>query len=833
MPIPKAPARPDAIKPDEPRIEALLGALTLEEKVSLCAGSGPWHTTAVPRLGIPALKVSDGPNGVRGNGVSGASAACFPVGSALAATWNEDLAAAVGEALAEEARSKGAGIVLGPTVNLHRHPLAGRNFECYSEDPHLTARIAVAFIRGVQSGGVGACVKHFVCNDSEFERRSISSEVSERALRELYLVPFEAAVREADVRAVMSAYNRVNGTYASSHGPLLRGVLKEEWGFRGLVISDWGAATETVANANGGLDLEMPGPPSAMGAALLAAVRDGQVGESVVDDKVRRLLGTLAACGRLGDEEPEADERSENRPEHRALARRVAAESIVLVRNEGVLPLDPAQIQCLAVIGPNAERAQIQGGGSSIVSAHYEIHPLAALAERLGDRVKILHEPGCRIDKYLPPLDPASLRPAGGEERPGLLLEYWNGEVGDGPAVHTRIVRRSRAFWMAEFSPHVDTLNFGARYSGTFTAKASGAYTFGLQSAGRSRLYLDDELLIDNASEQEPGDGFFGHGSSERRAQIALERGETYGFRVDFQRDPELPHGGIQFGALPPQPNDGIERAIEAARHADAVLVIVGTSGEWETEGNDRRDLALPGRQDELVQRVLEARPDAVVALNVGSPVALDWLQDCRALLQLSFGGQELGHALSDVLFGDVNPSGRLPTTWPVRLEDTPAFLHYPGADGRVEYREDLLMGYRAYDTRGVEPRIPFGHGLSYTAFDYSDLVVPATARPEDSVAISIRVRNTGSRSGQEVVQLYVRSLSSPFDRPDKELRAFTKVELGVGEEKVLRFDLSPRSFSVWDAEGGGWKLNPGEREIVVGASSRDIRARAPLRIGD
>jgi beta-glucosidase len=821
------------MKSEGPRIEEILGSLTLEEKVSLCAGSGPWHTTAIPRLGLPALKVSDGPNGVRGDGVSGASAACFPVGSALAATWNEALATAVGKALAEEAHSKGAGIVLGPTVNLHRHPLAGRNFECYSEDPHLTARIAVAFIQGVQSRGVGACIKHFVCNDSEFERHSISSEVSERALRELYLVPFEAAVREADVRAVMSAYNRVNGIYASSHGPLLRGVLKQEWGFRGLVISDWGAATETVANANGGLDLEMPGPPRAMGAALLAAVRNGQVEESVVEDKARRMLATLAACGRLEDAAAETEERSENRPEHRALARRVAAESIVLVRNEGVLPLEPTRIKRLAVIGPNAERAQIQGGGSSIVRAHYEIHPLAALAERLGAGVDILHEPGCRIDKYLPPLDPASLRPAGGEDRPGLLLEYWNGEVGIGPAVDTRIVRRSRAFWMAEFSPQVDTLNFGARYSGTFTPQASGHYTFGLQSAGSSCLYLDEQLLIDNTREQEPGDGFFGHGSSERRAQIALERGEAYTFRVDFQRDPDLPHGGIQFGALPPQPEDGIERAVEVARDADAVLVIVGTNGEWETEGNDRRDLALPGRQDELVHRVLQARPDAVVALNVGSPVTLDWLEDCRALLQLSFGGQEFGHALSDVLFGDTNPSGRLPTTWPVRLEDTPAFHHYPGTDGRVEYREDLMMGYRAYDTRGIEPLIPFGHGLSYTAFDYSDWVVPTTARPSESIAVSIRITNTGSRSGQEVVQIYVRSLSSPFERPDKELRAFAKVELEVGEEKVLRFDLPPRAFAVWDGEDRGWRLDPGEREIVVGASSRDIRARAALWIGD
>jgi beta-glucosidase len=816
---------------DEPRIARLLAELSLEEKVALCAGSGPWHTTPVPRLGIPALKVSDGPNGVRGNGISGASAACFPVGAALAATWNVDLIRRVGDALGQEAQSKGAGLVLGPTVNLHRHPLAGRNFECYSEDPHLSARIAVAFIEGVQATGVGACIKHFVGNDSEFERHSISSEIAEAPLRELYLPPFEAAVREARVLAVMSAYNRINGTYASSHEGLLRGVLKDEWGFRGLVISDWGAATETVANANGGLDLEMPGPPRAMGERLLAAVRSGEVEEARVDDKARRLLGILSACGLLDNDQPEADERAENRPEHRALARRVAAESIVLVRNRGVLPLDPRRIQRLALIGPNAERAQIQGGGSSIVRAHYEIHPLAALRECLGEDVEILHEPGCRIDKTLPAIDPASLRPAGGEDRPGLLLEYWNGEIAEGPAVETRIVRRCRAFWMGEFSPRVDARNFSARYSGAFTAETGGLYDFSLQSAGGSRLFIDDALLIDNTRDQEPGDAFFGNGSAERRAQIQLEEGESYALRVEFQSDPNLTSAGLQFGALPPQPADGIERAVAAAQAADAVVLVLGTNGEWETEGNDRRDMALPGRQDELAERVLAARPDAVVALNVGSPVTVDWIEACGALLQISFGGQELGHALADILLGEINPSGRVPTTWPVRLEDSPAFPHYPGENGRVEYGEGRLMGYRGYERRGVEPRIPFGHGLSYTEFAYDELQVPESARAGEEVEVSVRVTNAGNRAGQEVVQVYVREPGAGAERPDKELRAFAKIDLNVGQAESIRLRLPARAFEHWDENAGAWRAEPGPREIVVGASSADLRVRAPLEI--
>jgi beta-glucosidase len=646
-------------------------------------------------------------------------------------------------------------------------------------------------------------------------------------------VPFEAAVREADVRAVMSSYNRINGTFASSHAGLLRTVLKDEWGFGGLVISDWGAALETVANANGGLDLEMPGPARSMGDALLAAVRDGHVAEAVVDDKVHRLLATLAFCGALGADASPSEERSENRSEHRALARRVAAESIVLLRNQGVLPLDPAKLGRLALIGPNAARAVIQGGGSSIVAAHYETHPLAALRERLGEGVEIIHEAGLRIDKFVPPLDRAQLRPAGDEDRPGLRLEYWNGELGQGPPVETRVVGRCRAFWSGRFSPRVDPHHFAARYSGTFTPEASGEYTFGLQSAGASRLYIDDVLLIDNARSQEVGDGFFGRGSSERRAGIGLEQGEAYAFRVEFQSDPALPEAGIEFGALPPQPEDALVRAVEAARSADAVVLIVGTSGQWETEGNDRRDLELPGRQDELVRRVLAVCPDAVVALNVGSPVALDWLEECRALLQISFGGQELGNALADVLLGDVNPAGRLPTSWPARLEDTPAFSHYPGEGGRVQYAEELLVGYRWYDTRGIAPRLPFGHGLSYTEFAYRDLRAPETARSGDAVDVSIRVANVGDRPGQEVVQLYLRSLRSPFVRPDKELRAFAKIHLAPGQEETVRFTLERRAFESWDAAAGGWKLEAGEREIVVGASSRDIRARRALRIVD
>jgi beta-glucosidase len=364
------------------RIEELLSAMTLEEKVSMVAGSGMWHSTPVERLGIPALKMTDGPNGARGDNVSGATSACFPVGSALASTWNVDLIEEVGKALGQEAKTKGAQVLLGPTINIHRTPLGGRNFECYSEDPYLTSRLAVHFTQGVQSEKVSACLKHFVCNDSEFERHTISSEVEERPLREIYLAPFEAGVKEAGALSVMSSYNKVNGTYAASHKDLLTGVLKDEWGFEGFVVSDWGGSLETIGNANGGLDMEMPGPARIMGKKLVAAIKAGEVDEATIDDKVRRILRVLIWSGKMDAPEEPAEE-SVDRSEHRSLARQAASEAMVLLKNEDVLPLVASKIKKLAVIGPNAKKGQIQGGGSSGVTPHYQSHPLDALQSAL------------------------------------------------------------------------------------------------------------------------------------------------------------------------------------------------------------------------------------------------------------------------------------------------------------------------------------------------------------------------------------------------------------------------------------------------------------------
>ncbi len=817
------------MKPDsdalENRIAKLLSELTLEEKVSMAAGSDMWHSTGVERLGIPALKGTDGPNGARGAGLEGATSACFPCGTALAATWNPDLVFEVGAELGNEVKSKGAQLLLAPTVNIHRSPLAGRNFECFSEDPFLSARIAVAYIQGVGSRGVGTAVKHFVCNDSEFERMSISSEVGERALREIYLPPFEAAVREAGTWSVMSAYNAVNGTPASDNARLLTQILKEEWGFDGFVVSDWYGTKSTVAAAAAGLDLEMPGPPLQRGPKLLQAVRDGEVDEAAIDDTVRRLLRITLRAGRFEYPE-EAPERSVDTPEQRALNRRAAGEAIVLLRNQQILPLETSGLRSLAVIGPNAETAVIQGGGSAQVSAHYSVSPLEGIRARCGDEVEVVHEAGCLIHKTLPAMD---ARWAACEDgAPGLEIEYFSGLDLEGEAVLCKRSREAVFNWFGSFAPEVDVNAFSARLSARFTPTESGRFSFSLTSAGRSRLRIDSRELVDNWTRQTRGESFFGMGSSEVRAEVELEAGRSYLLEVEYSRQDSPLLAGLKVGCLPPAPEDMLERAVAAASAADAAVVVVGLTAEWETEGHDRASLGLPGRQDELIERVAAENSRTVVVVNAGSPVSMDWIEQVGAALQLWYPGQESGNALADLLFGDLNPSGRLPTTFPRRLEDNPTHTTYPGEDGKVLYGEGIFVGYRYYDRKKVDPLFEFGHGLSYTEFEYSALTLNASEYSEgETIELRLELRNSGERAGQEVVQVYLRDLESSRARPERELKAFAKIALEPGEKRSLELSLDRRSLSSYDPAASAFVPEAGEFEVLVGASSRDIRQRA------
>jgi len=794
------------------RIDDLLTQMTIEEKISMLAGADLWRSFAVSRLGIPQFKTTDGPNGARGAFGSMASpSVATPVGIALGATWNPALVEKVGNVLADELEAKGAHILLAPTVNIHRTPIAGRNFECYSEDPFLSGMLASAYIKGIQDKGKGACIKHFVANDQEYERFSMSSEVDERTLREIYLEPFRIAIRNSKPWAVMSAYNRVNGTYACENDHTLNDILKGEWGFDGIVMSDWFGTYDRQV-PNGGLDLEMPGAARWMSEDNVKhALDDGPLTEEALDGKIRRLLGVLEKAG-LFDKPELHPERGEDKPQHRKIIRAAAREAIVLLKNDGTLPLKKAK--SIAVIGPYANAAQILGGGSSSVTPHYVVTPFEGIKNRAG-KVKVETAPGCYVYKNLPAPAPETLSAADG--RVGLSLNIFNGTELSGDPVYSEVTSRVQHGWFDNSVPNADQEHFSMLMEGFFTPKESGTHTFALSGVGWSKLYLDGRLLIDHSHDSDMG--------QQLTADIKLKGGKPYPIKVEYYWKGNPRWRSLNLGHQPPQPRDTIAEAVKLAKKSDVVVLIASLNGEWETEGADRIDMKLPGTQNELIEQVAKANKNTIVVLNVGSPVEMPWIEKVPAVLQLWYDSQEQGNALADILFGDENPSGKLPTTFPVRLEDNPAYINYPGENGKVRYGEGIFVGYRYYDKKKVAPLFPFGHGLSYTTFKYSNLKLSAKSiTPDQMLKVKVDVTNTGKVAGKEIVQLYVRDMKSTFARPEKELKAFEKVELKPGQTKTITFTLDREAFWYFDTRKNAWSTEPGEFEILVGASSRDTR---------
>jgi beta-glucosidase len=802
----------------EHRGDELLGQLDLDEKAALCHGRDLWTIDGCERLGIPSWTVSDGPIGIRGRG--GTRTACFPSASAIAATFDLGLVRELGTAIGNEARAKNVQMALGPTVNLHRHPLTGRHFECYSEDPELSAQVAVAYIEGLQDTGVGACIKHYVANDQELERFTISADLDDRTLREVYLRPFEDAVATAGVWGVMGAYNFVNGVHACADPELLQGVLKEEWGFAGLVVSDWGALKDGVGPGRFGLDLEMPGPGSFFGGGRLAdLVRSGEVPEAEVDDKARRILRFLDWCGAL-DDGTGATEGELDTPEQRSVARRVAVGSLVLLANDGILPLDPEALRSVAVLGPNAADTAALGGGSSTVAPYYTVSILEALEARLGDGVDVRHEPGCSIRRAVPTIDAELLGadrfrievlPAGGGEPVSVL-------TGQPPFGFL-----GADAWAGAARPVL------LRGTATFIAPEAGVWRFSGGGLHRVRLAIDGGPPTDNMA---PGAVNAGLGNHAGLVDRTLAEGQAVELAFEYEVSPGFDLALYNMGAalVGTDPEADADRmlaaAVEAARSTDVAIVVVGSNDEWESEGSDRADLTLPGEQDELVRQVVAANPRTIVVHNAGSPMAMPWVDDVAAIVQAWYPGQEGGNAVADVLVGDADAAGRMPTTWPKRLEDTPAFAWYPGQDGHVRYGEGRLIGYRWYDAQGIEPLWAFGHGLSYTSFAWGD----ATATAEQAV---LTVVNTGDRAGVEVVQAYVAPAERGADDPPQVLAGFAKVELGPGESAAVEVALSPAAFRRWDAGGRGWVVDSGEREVRLGRSSADIVASVAITVGD
>jgi beta-glucosidase len=812
----------------EQRVEELLGKLTVEEKVALLSGKDTWHTVAIERLGIPAVVMTDGPHGVRANRtgeerVQG-PATSFPTGVSMASSWNRELIHDVGVALAEETRAMGCDILLGPCINIVRTPLAGRNFESYAEDPYLADQIGVAYVNGVQSRGVGTSLKHYACNNQEIERFRGSSQIDERTLREIYLPAFEATVKQAKPWTVMCSYNRINGVYASQNNYLLNEILRKEWGFDGAVVSDWGANHTTVESVQGGLDIEMPGPAKWYGSLLLEALRCWQIEEEVIDDAVRRILRMIARSGKLDD--PGAlPPGSVNTPEHQALARELAEESIVLLKNEkGLLPLAPAAIRSIAVIGPNAAEARIGGGGSSYLEPPYRVSPLEGLKAKLGSAVELGYEQGCDNYVDLPVLKAEYLAPPKGDGS-GLLGEYFNNTDLAGEAAAQRIDSQLDFWWLRPPSGVREDL-FSARWTGTLTVPTAGRYTFELVNTGICRLYLDGKLLAETAPDP--------HAPPRRpvstaTAQAELAAGRPHDIRVEYVKPVGVERRVLYVRlAFTPEPDDRLERSVELARRSDVAVIFAGMPRGFETEGADRPHMQLPGRQDELIRAVVQANANTIVVLNCGSPVEMPWIDDVPAVVLAYYAGQEGGNAVANILLGEANPSGKLSVTYPRHYADNPTFINYPGIR-EVHYGEGIFVGYRYYDIKDVEPLFPFGYGLSYTTFAYSDLRVPEAARIGEPIQVSAQVENTGQRAGKEVVQLYVRDVASSLVRPLKELKGFEKISLEPGESQVVRLVLDQRAFAFYDPSQGGWIVEPGEFEILVGASSRDIRAQAKI----
>ncbi len=816
------------VVPQDPQAQAdqWLGQLTLDEKISLVSGASTWRTVPIERLGIPEVKMSDGPNGVRGEhvGLQRTAAVAMPTGMTMGATWDPVLMGRVGDLLGTETLRRSAHVVLAPAVNLHRTPVGGRTFEYPSEDPELTAALAVAMVQTIQAHDVGVTVKHFVGNDTEIDRHTVDVQIDERVLRELYLRPFEACVSEAGAWGVMSAYNQIDGEFCAANHRLLTEILRREWGFDGFVVSDWFGAHDSARSINGGLNLEMPGPARVHGAALAAAIAAGSVAESDLDAMVRDLL-VLAGRTRAGERSASTPERSVDDPAERRLAREVATAGTVLARNDGVLPIDPASAPKVAVIGPNAKVTRIMGGGSSAVKPLPHTSILDALTERFGS---VVYETGWNIDKYTPLPRPDQLLGPDGE--PGIEFAFVNGPDLDAEPAYEGRSDTTSLRYLGSFPDGVDPGTGTLVMRGSFVPDVSGTHEIGAVVTGAASVVVGGRSVIGRDEVLAKSQAFYGYGSTEQRLSLDLRAGEPVTIEV------ELPlvraFCGVRLGVAEPVPADQFERAVAAAADADVVIVVAGTNDDHETEGNDRTTIALPGRQDEFIAATAEVSDRIVVIVNAGSPVSMPWIDQVNAVLLPFFGGMEVGEAVADIVTGATDPGGRLPITFPKQLEDCPAWPHYAPVHGVQTYGEGFGMGYRGHDRSGVEPLLPFGHGLSYGQVEWGDASLTHTSSADGEVFVVTQpVTGGGDRPATVVVQGYVAPVDPPVDREPKALKVWQKLVVEPGEtvEVELRFD--PTAFRRWSVEDNGWTVDPGRYRLLIAASATDIRSDLEINL--
>jgi beta-glucosidase len=818
-------------------LEALAAGLTTEEKVALVVGADMWHTTSLPRIGLRSMVLSDGPAGVRGTGdVPGETSASFPAPSALAATWDLGLAARAGALFASEARRHGVDLVLAPQINLQRTPVGGRHFECYSEDPLLTGLVADALVGEAQAAGVGMCIKHYVANDSETERTRYVAEVDERTLREVYLAPFELLVRETGAWSAMSAYNGADdgGVAApmTEHAPLNLGVLKGEWGFDGVLVSDWLATTSVVGAVRGGLDLQMPGPDGPWGDGLLDAVRAGLVEASELDDKVVRLLRLAERVGALGsaDVVPEVPARATSAaPGTRELLREIAARSFVVLKDDDhLLPLDVDALAAgdepvVAVLGPAAVVPFVQGGGSGFVQPDHALLTVPALRAALPASVRLDVHAGARSRANPPVIDVPARCTDPSNGRPGVRLEL----VDAAGAVLEATTDADWSGWLDVADPRAIRLHVTA----DVRLDEPGEHEIGVGTVGRHRVLVDGALVTE-ADDMVGEEIILSSGHNNPTAAVhTIAISEPRTVRLDATLQVVHPVGYDSFvrgeivHRLPgPSADADLAAAAGAAASADVAVVVVGTTEEVESEGYDRPSLALPGNQDELVRRVAAANPRTVVVVNAGAPVELPWLDEVGTVVFAWLGGQEGSGALADVLTGVTEPSGRLPWTLPASYDDVPVPSAIPDA-GIVRYTDGVHVGYRGWERGDAVPAAPFGHGLGWTTWDYEDVRVENVTA--ESVELTITILNSGARAGHEVVQVYVEPPAPDESRPVRWLGGFATVPADAGERVEATVRVRRRAFEVWDTGVGRWELPAGEYRLRIGRSVRDLRLEA------
>lgn len=819
---------------DEAFVEVALARLHLAAKVELVTGADFWRLHPAPAAGLRAIVLSDGPCGAKGASTDRTeTATALPSPTAFAASWDEALVREIANLLAKECRDKGVDMLLAPMLNLHRSPLGGRHFEAFSEDPLLTGRIGVAFVRGLQERGVAACIKHFVCNDSETDRREVSAQVDERPLHELYLAPFERAVREAAPWTAMSAYNWVNGVPMSQNA-LLSEPLKGEWGFDGMVTSDWIGTYTTDESGRGELDLVMPGPDGPWGDALLDAVRAGRVPEAAIDAKVRRILRLGARVGALAGVEaavPVDTARSGfGAAETQALARRASAAGSVLLRNDGSLPIDVSRVHMIALLGDGLDAAPAQGGGSSQTRPLRAVSPLAGLRAALPPSVDLLLQPTDRHRRGLETLTAAETRlPAAAGPRAGE------------PGVLARILDAQGNELLRELRPDGDVVWTGepalegavvVEVQTQVVSDVTGRHRLGATSSADIGIWIDGQQVLDvpqpesSRSSEWPWDE-----GADASVEVELVAGQPVDVVVRAHKHFDRSVLNVTLGLERPFPaaDEWLLEAASVAAAADIAIVLVGTTAEDESEGRDRATLSLPAGQDELVARVAAANPRTVVVVAAGSPVLMPWRDQVGAILLTWFPGQEGGHALADLLLGRSEPGGRLPTTWPARTEDVPVLDTVP-VNGSLAYAEGLFIGYRAWLRSGIEPAFPFGHGLGYTDWEY----LSASARPDtdgSGPVVRVRLRNRGRRRGREVVQLYLSRPGSAVERPGRWLGGWAAVEAAPGESVEVDVAVDRWALRHWDVGAHAWALEPGGFDVSIGRSVADLRLTTTVEV--